>query len=721
MNLILEMQHLSEALRPFCGGKFFALAQMAARGLAVPKAVCVATEGYRQYLQATGIGERILMELHRKDFEEMRWEEMWDTSLRIRNMFLRTPLPEELHGQLFEAMERHFRERAVVVRSSAPGEDSAKASFAGLHESYVNVLGTEAILEHIVRVWASLWSDAALLYRRELGLRVETSAMAVVVQEIVLGERSGVAFSRNPDDFSQAVIESVHGLNQGLVDGTVEPDRWFVGRESGRIVRHMAAKRKEAVFAGQGGVRLEALSSEKAEQPPLRDPDVSHVFNLAMKAEALFKAPQDVEWTFSRDTLYALQSRPITSRKQEPSQDQRPWYMSLRRNFENLKALRQKIEEELIPAMVKEGSDLARLDMTAFSDKDLSDEIARRVGMHDHWVKVYWRDFIPFAHGMRLFGQVYNDAMHPSDPYEFMDLLANTEMLSMSRNRQLEDMAALIREDKGLRQALQEKKFARIRPEFSQKLDDFVKTYQDLACGKGECFQGRDAVIAIVLEMASRAPRKSVRKDVKALKESFLGRLEAEERGRAEDLLDLARASYRLRDDDNIYLGRIEGQVLASLEEGRRRLSQRGLSGADDLDAHEVMEALKHAGYVPAARKTDSEEKPGFLMRPRQLVGQPAGPGLGKGIARVIEAPSDLLGFRAGEILVCDAIEPNMTFVVPLTAGIVERRGGMLIHGAIIAREYGLPCVTGIPDATSLIHTGDLVTVDGYLGIVTIG
>jgi pyruvate,water dikinase len=83
--------------------------------------------------------------------------------------------------------------------------------------------------------------------------------------------------------------------------------------------------------------------------------------------------------------------------------------------------------------------------------------------------------------------------------------------------------------------------------------------------------------------------------------------------------------------------------------------------------------------------------------------------------------PSELFHFKAGDILVCDAVDPSMTFVVPLAAGIVERRGGMLIHGSIIAREYGIPCVTGIPQATSLIHTGDSVTVDGYLGIVIIG
>jgi pyruvate,water dikinase len=111
----------------------------------------------------------------------------------------------------------------------------------------------------------------------------------------------------------------------------------------------------------------------------------------------------------------------------------------------------------------------------------------------------------------------------------------------------------------------------------------------------------------------------------------------------------------------------------------------------------------------------------GDVLQARQLLGQPAGPGIAKGKARVIRKHSDLADFKYGEVLVCDAVDPNITFVVPLATAVVERRGGMLIHGAIIAREYGLPCITGIPDATTLIKTGDDLTVDGYLGIVTLG
>ena len=182
-------------------------------------------------LQETGLGPRIFFELQRKPFEEMRWEEIWDAALRIRNLFLNQPVPPELEDALKARLEKVFGNRPVVVRSSGIGEDSAGVSFAGLHESFVNIRGANDMLEHIRLVWASLWSDRALLYRQELGLDIEHSAMPVVIQALIQGDRSGVAFSQNPNDPTQAVIEAVYGLNQGLVDGTVEPDRWILDRD----------------------------------------------------------------------------------------------------------------------------------------------------------------------------------------------------------------------------------------------------------------------------------------------------------------------------------------------------------------------------------------------------------------------------------------------------------------------------------------------------------
>jgi phosphoenolpyruvate synthase/pyruvate phosphate dikinase len=170
-------------------------------------------------------------------------------------------------------------------------------------------------------------------------------------------------------------------------------------------------------------------------------------------------------------------------------------------------------------------------------------------------------------------------------------------------------------------------------------------------------------------------------------------------------------------------LGWIEEQFFRALQEGRKRLQENHFEGAADLDDSEVIRSLVDRIYKPGARKqkkTPSEQE-NRDMKARQLLGQPAGPGIGRGPARIIDSAGDLAHFKKGEVLVCDAVDPNMTFVVPLAAGVVERRGGMLIHGAIIAREYGIACVTGVPDAATLIHTGDEVTVDGYLGIVTVG
>ena len=262
MRLVIPLHEVRDEDREQVGGKAFSLSRLARMSLNVPDALCIPAEVYNHYVASTGLKERILLELNRKNFQEMRWEEIWDASLRIRNMFLNTPVPDDLTHAIQSRVGESFEGKAVVVRSSAPGEDSAKSSFAGLHESYVNIQGAEAILEHIRLVWASLWSDGALLYRKELELDVEKSAMAVVVQEIVVGERSGVVFGKNPNDASQSVIEAVYGLNAGLVDGTVEPDRWILERQTGKILSFTPVPREKWVRPSNEGTRLEPLPPE---------------------------------------------------------------------------------------------------------------------------------------------------------------------------------------------------------------------------------------------------------------------------------------------------------------------------------------------------------------------------------------------------------------------------------------------------------------------------
>jgi len=437
MNVILALDAVGPQHRKLVGGKGYSLAMLQRNGFQVPRTWCITTAAYSYFVAKTGIKPRLLMELNRKKFKDLRWEELWDTALRIRSLFAFAGLPQDLVHELSGALADELPERCVV-RSSAPGEDSAKTSFAGLHASFVNVVGLESVLEHLKLVWASLWSDGALLYRREMRLNVDRSAMAVLVQEMVPGDKSGVAFGQNPQDESQVVVEAVYGLNQGLVDGSVEPDRWLLSRENGKVISFHQAKHNQLVAPGDSGVRLQSLDERPS--PPLAEQEVARVYDLLRRSEALFGAPQDMEWTFSDGELYALQSRPITTLKQATKGDQRPWYLCLRRSFGNLKRLRHQVEDVLIPAMAAEADQLASLDLTALSVKELKAELVRRARTYRHWKDVYWSDFIPLAHGIRLFGVMYNDALKPRDPYEFMDLLGASGMLSVARNRKLEAM-----------------------------------------------------------------------------------------------------------------------------------------------------------------------------------------------------------------------------------------------------------------------------------------
>jgi len=724
MNWILPPEEIQSGDRHRVGGKGYALSLLAKNGFRIPRTICITSDVYHEFVQRTGLRERILLELHRKDFKAMRWEEIWDCATRIRNMFLNKPFPDGLAQEIRTAIGDRFRDQPVAVRSSAPEEDDARSSFAGLHESFINVAGVDSIVKHIRLVWASLWSDAALLYRQEIGLDVEKSSMAVVVQETVAGDRSGVVFTKNPNDENQGIIESVYGLNQGLVDGTVAPDRWIMDRARNTIVTHTPAERKHWMIPGSKGVYLAKLPEDKSAQPPLTPQDVDYVFKTARQAEVSFKAPQDVEWTFDRDTLVLLQSRPITTLRSADKKDERGWYLSLHRSFDNLKNLRRKIEDELIPGMIAAAESLRAIDLAGLPDQDLAAEIRKRWEINHKWANIYWADFIPYAHGVRLFGQVYNDAVQPDDPYEFIDLLTNTDMASIARNNMLMELAGIIRSDQRLAEKLRQGDDADLDASFRSKIDEFIEKFGDLSCsvtGGKNCVLGTGPLYRLLLEMAEHpALTESGRKDdrIKHLRQKYFNSFDNDQNKRAQELLELARSSYQLRDDDNIYLGRIEAQLLAAVQEAKRRLEEHSGRQASET----LKKVLEDVDFGTKSPKVDPDSNAiRDKLRARQLVGQPAGPGIAKGRARVIQKHSDLADFKHGEVLVCDAVDPNITFVVPLATAVVERRGGMLIHGAIIAREYGLPCITGIPDATTLVKTGDEITVDGYLGIVTLG
>ena len=721
MKLITGLDQIGDEDGTRVGGKAVALAALQRTGHPVPRSLCLTTEAYELFVERASLRAVIHREMGRKSFEDMRWEEIWDVALRIRNRFLRAPVPEDIVMAVETQLAKELPEGALAVRSSAPGEDSEGASFAGLHDSFVGVRGLPAVIEAIRGVWASLWSDRALLYRRELGIDIDTSTMAVVIQELIDGVVSGIVFGVHPTDPEFAVIESVYGLNQGLVDGTIEPDRWTLERDTGRVTAHTPpGERRRLVVRGSQTV-VEEVALELRGSPPLDGEGLTRVFEASRASEALFGVPQDMEWTIANGRLVLLQSRPVTTSTAGEG-DKRAWYLSLTRSLDNLRVLREKVELELLPAMDREADEIAERDLAALDAEELAVEIEGRRAAHDRWVDIYWRDFIPLAHGIRIFGQFYNEVVRPEDPYEFMELLSATSMLSVRRNGELARIASKVREKSELRARL-----VAGQPgdaDFELELESFEREFGDAVFADQPCFGDRARLVRLVLSLSAApvAAEPASAIDIEGRAEVFIANVDEDRRALARELLDIGRTSYRLRDDDNIHLARLEGLVLAAVEEGRRRLRNRHDDDHLQVDLDDVVRVLRNPNLVmePKPAHVPPVVEGDFRARPRQLVGQPAGPGVVTGPARVIEGVEGLFEFQPGEVLVCDAVDPNMTFVVPMASAVVERRGGMLIHGAIIAREYGLPCVTGVPDITTLVATGDRLTVDGYLGIVTV-
>jgi pyruvate,water dikinase len=741
------------------GGKAHTLARLIEAGYRVPGGFCITADAYDLFVSSRGLTNVIQMELGRKPLASMRWEEIWDAALRIRSAFLARPLPESVSDAVVDAYGA-MGKPLLAVRSSAPGEDSPNRSYAGLHESLVGVDDADGLLDAVRVVWASLWSDAALLYRRELDLDPARSRMAVVVQALVSAECSGVAFGRDPRrlDADREIIEAVPGPCSGLVDGVVDPDRWILKRSSGQLVEWTPGRR------GTPG-----------EQPILDRPDVEILHRALASVENAFGWPPDIEWTGRSSDLTLLQARPITAPNQPKETDQREWYLSLRPNAARLARLRHRVAEELIPQLEEQIRRLESEDVHLLSDASLAKAIDDRVRTLDKWKRIYWDEFIPFAHGVRHLALYYNDAVRPDDPYEFTGILKHQAMIAIARNEKLEELASRLRENAGLRRILEEissrddladrEGWRQAALKISKKaggevfvidFESLMDRHMNVAYG-GERLKHRpDLALKAVLELArpsapsapgaSPSARASSTRPPAALaspartpaspaelEKRLYDAVGPDRREEARFVVETAKLSWRLRDDDNILIGRLESFLMDTLILAVERLSEsRRLVAGPRVSADwapVLAAALRDTQGRPvslppaAASAPPSESAPQERAgeKPRQIVGQPAAPGWAVGHARVIQGPDDLGRFRAGEVLVCDAIQPTITHLVPLACAVVERRGGMLIHGAIIAREMGIPCVNGVRDAAGALRDGDLLTVDGHLGIVTVG
>ncbi|MEU3653318.1 rifamycin-inactivating phosphotransferase [Streptomyces sp. NPDC032161] len=310
---VLDLREIDETQVAVVGGKGAHLGGLSGiEGIRVPGGFCVTTDAFRRIMaEAPSIGDRLdqLSRLNPEDREEIR-----ALSARIRRTIEGIAIPGDLSAAITRALARLGEQAAYAVRSSATAEDLPTASFAGQQDTYLNVVGSAAILQHVSRCWASLFTERAVTYRQRNGIDHRTVHMAVVVQQMVFPHAAGILFTADPVTGNRkvATVDAGFGLGEALVSGLVNPDVFKV-RHGEVVARTIAAKQRAVHALPAGGTQEAAIDSRLQGQPTLTDAQAVRLVQLGRRIEAHFGRPQDIEWCLVDDGFQIVQSRPITT------------------------------------------------------------------------------------------------------------------------------------------------------------------------------------------------------------------------------------------------------------------------------------------------------------------------------------------------------------------------------------------------------------------------
>ncbi|MEU7516811.1 rifamycin-inactivating phosphotransferase [Streptomyces sp. NPDC042898] len=310
---VWDLQGVDETQVALVGGKGAHLGGLSKiDGIRVPGGFCVTTDAFRRIMaEAPSIDERLdqLSRVSPEDREAIR-----ALSAQIRRAIEGTVIPGDLASAITRELDRRGEQVAYAVRSSATAEDLPTASFAGQQDTYLNIVGPTAILQHVSRCWASLFTERAVTYRRRNGIDHRTVHMAVVVQRMAFPHAAGVLFTADPVTGNRkvATVDAGFGLGETLVSGLVNPDHFKV--RDGQVVAKAISAKQLAVHAlPTGGTQEVPIESQRQEQPALTDSQAVRLVQLGRRIEAHFGRPQDIEWCLVDDDFQIVQSRPITT------------------------------------------------------------------------------------------------------------------------------------------------------------------------------------------------------------------------------------------------------------------------------------------------------------------------------------------------------------------------------------------------------------------------
>lgn len=819
----VDFEAIDGTMLAVVGGKAANLGELTRAGLPVPQGFCVTTDAYR----AVAVAEELAS----------------TTPENARRTVLETAVPQEIRDAIVVAYRKLGDEVPVAVRSSATAEDLPFASFAGQQDTFLNVVGEDAVVDAVRRCWASLWTDRAVSYRETNGIDHATTYLAVVVQRMVQSAVSGVMFTANPvtGKRDQIVIDASPGLGEAVVSGAVNPDHFVV--DGPEIVEKRLGDKKFLIRSLPGGGTEHVEVGENAE-PCLTDAQIHALAVLGRKVQAHYGAPQDTEWAIDADgELHLTQARPITTLFPLPDNPdggahvyfcfslaqglERPITPMGRAAFREIsKAAFEIVIGDPASRSYVEAGERIFFDATKVLQSRVGREfITRLLGVMEARSSEVLRGLfddprfaIKSSSPTPAIKRVLRLARRFRAPVTVLKALANPEKAArdaLKMEQEVLDRAANL----SIEQALQQctvpvlprlaptalvgfallglvGKVVRTRPGELQTvlrgLPNNITTEMDLAMWHLAQEIRRDPVALRQFQNGERPAaldRFLARWGHRAVAEIDLGlprwsddpthvigvvrnflRLEDETahpdavfaRGAAEAEAMIETLARRARGRGwFVRFALRRTRLLAGLREYpkyliitlfgvlRKRIAAAGaqlvadgrLDAADDvffLGFEEMRSAEGDLRQVVARRREVYDREMRRRRIPRvllsdgtepeavhhgapaegDLVGTPASAGTITGIARVVMDPVGA-HLEPGEILVAPSTDPGWTPLFLTAGGLVMEMGGANSHGAVVAREYGIPAVVGVREAVTRIRTGERITVDGSTGVVS--
>ncbi|MGH9702294.1 MAG: PEP/pyruvate-binding domain-containing protein, partial [Candidatus Acidiferrales bacterium] len=324
-ELVLNLAQVDSSMLPIVGGKAANLGELIQAGLPVPPGFCVTTEAYRQVAASANIDFDALAAVGSKGpagsgpfppSDHAGGNGVEALALRAREALLGVDMPRAISRAVVESYQSLGENVPVAVRSSATAEDLPFASFAGQQDTYLQIIGTEAVIGAVRHCWASLWTERAVVYRTNNGIDHRAVRLAVVVQRMVDAKVAGVLFTANPitDHRRQAVLDANPGLGEAVVSGAVNPDHFVVDTDGKQILDRRLGDKRVEVRSLPGGGTERVEKSADADRACLTDDQILALAELGDRVEKHFGAPQDIEWAIdSAGKLWLTQSRPITT------------------------------------------------------------------------------------------------------------------------------------------------------------------------------------------------------------------------------------------------------------------------------------------------------------------------------------------------------------------------------------------------------------------------